>query len=195
VTKFKFLTIKASRAFLRAGLLRAHDCAQLAALRGKEGVSGVKQEGPEGETGATIVEFAVSISVVVMLLFGIIQCSLALFVYNYVCDAARVATRYAIVRGGSCSGMPDCGITSAQIQTFLQGIHYPVVNTSNLTVTTTWLSASTSEPTTWTACATQCNTPGNAVQVQVTYAYPFSIPFWKSTTLNIASASQMVISN
>ena len=36
------------------------------------------------ESGATIVEFAVSASVLLLVVFGIIQCSLALYVYNYV---------------------------------------------------------------------------------------------------------------
>ena len=39
--------------------------------------------------------------VVIPTLFGIIEVSLALYSYNFVTDAAREATRYAIVRGPS----------------------------------------------------------------------------------------------
>jgi Flp pilus assembly protein TadG len=148
-----------------------------------------------GDAGATIVEFAVASSVLFLMLFGIIQCCLALYTYNYVSDAARVGTRYAAVRGSSCSGMPDCGATGTQIQTYLRGIPYPGISASKLTASAAWLRASTTPPTTWTACGSQCNAPGNAVQVTVTYAFPLNIPFWKNATVNMSSASQTVISN
>lgn len=159
---------------------------------------GVKQHwlpGLRNDSGATLVEFAISFSVVLMMLFGIIQCCLMVYTLDYVSDAARQATRYAIVRGSNCTGMPDCGINSAGIQTYLQGVPYPGINMNSLTATTTWLSASSTQPTTWTACGTQCNSPGNAVQVHVTYGFPLDIPFWKNTTINLSSTSQMVISN
>ncbi len=147
------------------------------------------------DVGATLVEFAVATSLLFMMLFGIIQCCLALYTYNYVSDAARVATRYSAVRGSSCTGMPDCGITGAQIQTYLRSIPYPGINASNLSASAAWLSASSAPPTTWTACANQCNAPGNAVQVTVTYAFSLNIPYWKNATVNMSSTSQMVISN
>jgi Flp pilus assembly protein TadG len=140
-------------------------------------------------------EFAVSITVVLAMLVGMIQCFQALYVYNYVCDAARVGTRYAMVRGSSCTGASDCGATPAQIQTYIQGITYPGIDPGNLAVTTTWLSVSTSGPTAWTACANKCNAPQNEVQVQVTYAFPLNIPFWRNASVDMASSSQMVISN
>lgn len=146
-------------------------------------------------SGSSLVEFALSSVIVVMVLFGIIQCCLALYVNSYISDAARLATRYAVVRGANCSGMPDCGITSAQIQTYLRSIPYPGVNSNNLNASTTWYSASASQPTTWSLCASQCNAPGNAVQVQVTYAFPLNIPFWKKQSITLGSTSQMVISN
>jgi Flp pilus assembly protein TadG len=147
------------------------------------------------ESGTSLVEFAICASVLLALVFGIIELSLALYSYNYVSDAARVATRYAVVRGSACSGMPDCGITADQLQTYVQGIAYPGIKAANLAVSTTWLSASSSQPTTWTACANQCNAPGNAVEIEVTYSFPLFLPFWKSTSLSLSSTSQMVISN
>lgn len=148
-----------------------------------------------GSSGSIIVEYAITASLLMTLLFGIVQTCFALYAHNFVSDAARMATRYAIVRGSSCTGMSDCGITANQIQTYVRGIAYPGISSTNLNTATTWLSASASPPTTWTACATQCNAPGNAVRVQVTYAFPMFIPYWKSTTVNLTSTSQMVIWN
>jgi Flp pilus assembly protein TadG len=151
----------------------------------------------DGECGAAIIEFAVAASVAFMVLFGIIQCCLALYSYNYVSDAARVATRYASVRGSSCDKLPDCAVTGAQLQTLLRGVSYPGINSNNLTATANWFSASPSQPTTWSSCGTStaCKAPGNAVYVQVTYAFPLNIPFWQNASLNISSASQEVITN
>jgi Flp pilus assembly protein TadG len=147
------------------------------------------------DSGAALVEFALSSVVIIMVMFGIINCCIALYANSYVSDAARTAARYAIVRGSSCTGMPDCGITATQLQTYLRNSAYPGITTANLSATTTWLSASSSLPTTWTACTSQCNEPGNAVQVQVNYAFTLGIPFWRSRAINVSSTSQMVISN
>jgi hypothetical protein len=128
------------------------------------------------------------------MLLGVIQVDFAAYTYNSVSELAREGARYAIVRGSNCSLLTNCNATAAQIQTYVQGLSY--VNASEVTVTTTWYSASTTQPTTWTSCgSTQCNSPGNAVTVQVTYAFPWQIPFLSMSPLSMSSTSQMVIAN
>lgn len=146
------------------------------------------------ETGATLVETAISLSILLCVLVGTFEMCLALYSYHYVSYAAREASRYAVVRGStSCSNTPNltnCNITSAQLQTWVQSLGFPGIISNNLTVTTTW-------PTTGANCypsTTPCNNPSNLVNVVVNYAYPFTVPFWKSGTINISSTSQMVIS-
>jgi Flp pilus assembly protein TadG len=145
-------------------------------------------------SGSQVAEFALCSTLLTMFFFGLMQCCLAFYQYNFVSGVARLGARYAVVRGSACSGMPDCGITQAQIQTYLRGKVFPGINSSNLTASVKWLQASTSHPTTWSACTGQCNDPGNAVQVQVKYAFPLNIPFWGSKSLAVTSTSQMVIS-
>jgi Flp pilus assembly protein TadG len=153
--------------------------------------------GLRNDMGGSVIEMAFVCPVVVSILMGLVQMSLALFTYDYVGDAARAGSRYAMVRGAkSCANtpnLPNCGATAAQIQSYVQGIKYPGVNSSNLTVTTTWLSASTTQPTTWTACGNECNAPGNQAKVVVTYAFPLGVPFLPHSTLNLTSTSQVVI--
>lgn len=141
------------------------------------------------EEGGTLVEMAIATSVFLMLVFGIFEMCLALYTYHFVSDAAREATRYAIVRGSSCQYFSDCDVTSAQVQTYIQNLNYPIMNRSLMTVTVTW-------PSTGQVCQTTnpCNNPGAAVNAEVTYRFPLSIPFWQATTVNISSTSQMVIS-
>jgi hypothetical protein len=165
----------------------------------------VAEDGDRGlldEAGSSIVEMALTLSVLFMLVFGIIFMSMALYTYNCIGEAAREATRYAVIRGsGSCtvlSTFPNCNLnpttSGTPLQDWVRGLGYPFA--ASLTVTPTWWSpSSTSAPTWTTACvAATCNAPGNMVKVVVSYDYPLAIPFWKNTTLSMASTSQMVIS-
>jgi len=148
-----------------------------------------------GEAGATIAEFAVASTILMAIVFGIYEASSALYAYTYISDAAREATRYAIVRGSACTGFAECsgtpaGATSAQISNYVKSLGYPGINSSNLNVTSTW-------PTTGSACtpiSSPCNNPSNLVKVVVTYQYPLSIPFVPLSTINMSSTSEMVIS-
>src|ERR1700747_2547612 len=74
------------------------------------------------EHGAATVEIAFASVVLFAFLIGIMQVSRALYVYNFVSEAAREASRYAMVRGStSCTNTPSltgCNThTSSQIQT------------------------------------------------------------------------------
>lgn len=153
-----------------------------------------------GDQGATIVATALSCTILLSIFIGVFEMSLGLYNYHLVCNAAREATRYAIVRGSaSCANSPNlsnCNATSAQIQSYVQGLGYPY--SGQLTVTTTWLTAvSSGSPatTTWTACTSgTCNAPGNLVNAVVTEAFPLNVPFISTSTLQLSSTSQMVIS-
>jgi Flp pilus assembly protein TadG len=148
------------------------------------------------EDGAAIVEMALSSMILLTMIIGTLQTCLALFTYNFISEAAREGARYAMVRGSSCTSLTNCSATAAQIQTYVQGLYGGSNSALYMTVTTTWLSASSTQPTTWTSCgSTQCNAPGNAVQVKVTYAFPLDVPFLSKKTLTMNSTSQVVIAN
>jgi len=147
------------------------------------------------DEGAAIVEMAVVSSLLFAMLFGILEFSMAFYTYNYVAEAAREGTRYAMVRGSSCTLLTNCNATAAEIQTYVQGLKYPGMTAANTTVTTTWFSQS-GTPATWTACGSVCNAPGvDSVQVKVTYTFNLGIPFAPKSKLSIHSTSQMVIAN
>lgn len=148
------------------------------------------------EEGGSLVEMALISAMTMTMIIGIIEASFAVYTYHYISEAAREGARYAIVRGSYCTSLTNCNATAAQIQTYVKNLGYPGINsTANMTVTTTWYSASTSLPTSWTLCAGVCNDPGNAVNVKVAYNFPFMIPFVQKSTLALSSTSQMVISN
>ena len=153
------------------------------------------------EEGATLVEMALTSSILFLTVFGIIIMSLALYSYDFIADAARVGARYAIVRGSYCTGFSDCGANETQISDFVKSTVYPGIDPNNLTVTAAWYNVNQvgGAATTLTLCAnstpTGCNNPRtNAVAVKVVYAYPLNLPFYRSTTLSMTSISQLVIS-
>jgi len=150
------------------------------------------------ESGSALVEMAISSAVILSIFFGVIEFGFALYSAQYVKEIARDLSRYAIVRGSACGfGMPNCGVTQSQLQTYAQQTYtYPGLDPTQLTVTATWYSPvkdSSGFVTSWSACGTACNAPGNLVKVQVTYPFPLSIPFWQATTLNMKGSTSMVI--
>jgi Flp pilus assembly protein TadG len=147
------------------------------------------------ERGSSLVEFALSAAILLTLVFGVLVMSMALYSYHFISEAAREGTRFAMVRGSSCSTYgkfaADCPASAAQVQNYVQDLDFPGITAGNMTVTTTW-------PTTGSACTptvTPCDNPGNLVRVVVTYQFPLTIPFVPARTLTMTSTSQMVISD
>jgi Flp pilus assembly protein TadG len=154
------------------------------------------------EEGSELVETALSYGILLTLLIGLMQILLAVYAYHYVSEAARDATRWAIVRGANCTGLTGCGAANSDIQTYLRNQAYPGITAANLTTTTTWYTSAMNTSVTpntvvLTACGTApagCNYPGNQVKVLVTYTFPLNIPFVNSANIAINSTSAMVIS-
>lgn len=157
-----------------------------------------------GEEGSSLVEMALSCLILIPVLFGIIQMSFALYCYHYAADAAREATRFAIVRGANCAKFlvssaycsptdgGSSGATANDIAHFVKTLGYPYSATATTSVQ--WCTKSTSGSTNWTSCSTtQNNSTGNQVQVTVTYSYPLVVPFLKTNNLNMGSVASMTI--
>jgi Flp pilus assembly protein TadG len=131
------------------------------------------------DRGSALVEFAAVFTVLFMFLFAIMDLSRALYTYHFVADAAREGTRYAMVRGSTCTSWTTaCPAAASDIQTYLKSVPAGI-NPASLTATTTW---------------TPNNTPGSIVQVQVQYSFQPIFPFIPKTALVMTSTSQVVIS-
>jgi Flp pilus assembly protein TadG len=155
-----------------------------------------------GEEGNSVVEMALSCLILIPVLFGIIQLSIGLYCFHFSADAAREATRWAIVRGATCNGnfgTAYCsptdgkpgGATSNDIAHYVKGLGYPF--SGAVTTTTKWCTTTGATPATWTCSTAWENGVGNQVQVTVSYAYPLVIPFVPKNTLNVSSVASMTI--
>lgn len=162
------------------------------------------------EQASSLVETAVASMIFFAVLLGIFQFALGFYIYHYSSNAARQASRYAIVRGSNCSAnLPaatssfHCNASESDIAAYIKGLGYPGVDAAhNLDVTVNSCAGSlqtgaNGKPTTsWSPCirGTSYNDPGDQVKVTVTYAFPLVVPFWKAQSVGISSTSSMVYS-
>jgi len=155
------------------------------------------------DEGSQLVELALSLLLLIPLIIGTMELAMGFFAFNEVTDAARTASRWAMVRGStSCANTPSlskCDATDVDIRTYVRGIGYPLLTSSNITVTTNWLVATQSTPTSWSACtpvgSDACKVPGNQVQITVSYSLPLILKFWTSTNKFTAQRSTWAISS
>lgn len=140
------------------------------------------------ERGTTTVEFAISAMVMLMMLFGIMECSLLLYSYHTVSNAARQATRWAIVRGSDCVSA-TCPASANDVKNYVL-TQVPLLDASQVTVNTTW---SSSNGCTVTSSSGPAG-PGCTVAVQVSYPFQIQLPFIPINAITLSSTSQMVMS-
>lgn len=146
-----------------------------------------------GEQGASLVETALSIVILLTVIFGVFEICLAVYSYHFISEAAREGTRYAIVRGSTCSGFTSaCPASTTDIKTYVKSISFPGIDPTKMTVLPSW-SAYTSSGNSCPATG-PCNSPGNLVTIQVQYSFPLAIPFIPARTLAMTSTSSMIIS-
>jgi Flp pilus assembly protein TadG len=150
------------------------------------------------ETGGTLVEFGVAVTLLLTVMLGVMDCSRALYFDHYVRYSADEAVRYAMVRGSTwnntactTTSTESCTATGANVTSFVKSIT-PIGNANALTVTTTW----TGKKPSGTACSgtNGNNSPGCVVQVQVSYNFSFVTPFMPRNVLNLTSSAAMAIS-
>ena len=155
------------------------------------------------EHGAVAIEFALSIIILVILIFGCIGVAMGFYTYEVVNEYARDASRYAIVHGNGCiiksggNAGNSCSIgtattptANAALKTYLNNQIYPGINGNNLTVNATY----THGPGATICSVAACNGAGDQVTVQVTYPYLYSIPFIPQNSFTMSATSTMVIS-
>ena len=123
--------------------------------------------------GQSMVEFSIIGASALILIFGMMNCAIGVYDYNFVSFAAREATRYAAVHGSSSASAATSGDISDFVIAQSKGL-----NGSKIAVSTSW---------------SPDNSPGSTVRVQVSYPFTVAIPFMNGNTLNFSSTSQLII--
>jgi hypothetical protein len=171
-----------------------------------EGVLMMRSVGQKnGEAGSALVEFALAIVIILTVLFGIIDMGRAAFAYHWVSNAPRMATRYAMVRGSSCStllsgcesGAGSCGYShnpplngacQSDVEAYIKG-NADGIDTSPSALTVTTLCDVGSNFFQPLPCS-----PGQGVIVHVQYTFSFVSPLvpltWNMTSSSMRTVSQ-----
>jgi Flp pilus assembly protein TadG len=163
------------------------------------------------QRGASLVEYAFVVVLSLTVLFGASGFGHALYVYHALNNAAKEGTRWAAVNGKTCSddsscsgtnGMNNGPATTSDIQTYVSNQLPSGVDSSQATVTATFL-APTGSPPVCTTAVTDVTTgaligpynnyPGCTIKVEVDYTYSFIFPFISTSQINMSSTSEMVI--
>lgn len=141
--------------------------------------------------GQAAVEFALTITILALLLVGMLELTMFVYTYSVLADAAKEGVRYAIVHGASVSGASSGDASSAP---------WPACTTpatgSLLTTVKTYAAASlhsTSSMNIYACYPDGSNTPGSAVQVSVNYLYqPLFGLGWPSVNVSANSAGRIM---
>jgi Flp pilus assembly protein TadG len=121
-----------------------------------------------------VAEFALVLTPCLALFFGVINFALALYSYDFVCYSAQQAVRYATVHGSTAPTI----VSSTDVKNYVNTLVVGVLNTSAMTVTTTW---------------SPDNKPGSVVTVSVSYNFPPLTNLVSSVTIPLSRTAAMVI--
>ena len=150
------------------------------------------------ESGAELVEFALCSVVLLTVLFGVVDVSRMLYLDHYVGQAARIGSRYAMVRGSTWAGTAcasassyQCMASSANVQNYILHTSPAGMPSTPLSATTTWPGTSASGGVCDTSSGS--NSPGCIVTVKVQYGFTFLVPFIPHTASVVTSTSSITI--
>jgi Flp pilus assembly protein TadG len=161
------------------------------------------------ERGSALVEFAVTVTLLIFLLFAVLQGTFAMYSYHYTAWAAQQGARFAMVRGYTWSSQGEtvtcqtsappnftmvygCTAQSSDIQNYVQSLG--AINSSKLTIieSNSYVWPGLTPDGTSTGCTTQANSKGCLVKVTASYTFNF-IPFLPASALTMSGTSEKVI--
>jgi Flp pilus assembly protein TadG len=124
------------------------------------------------EAGASAIEFALALPLLLTVAFGLCMFGLAIFDWTIVSQAAREGARWASVRGTGSTTVA----TTSSVQTYVEG---RTVGLTPITVTTTWTPAS--------------KAPGSIVRVDVSYNFSWTLPFVGAKSFALSTSADSVV--
>jgi len=158
--------------------------------------------GRSKEKGATLLEYAFIVGLLLTILFGIMGFGQALYAYHFVNHVAKEAARWAAVNGSTCGLDSSCNgagymnngpATAADINTYVQNHIPPGIVASSVNTAATW-PVKTNSPTVCSAAVgaqpATPNYPGCTIQVQVAYAFTFTFPLLPTSSTTTAPCTQ-----
>jgi Flp pilus assembly protein TadG len=148
--------------------------------------------GGTGQRGATLVEQALILPILVALFFGIVDMGRALYSYTYVSYIARDAARWASARGTTLNNTRT-RVSQTDVINYVKNVSGQGLDASQLTANAAWIAPPNGSPLCTGGTGPVNEKPGCIVQVTVTYNFQFFFRFIPVGTLPMSSESQMII--
>lgn len=133
------------------------------------------------EEGQSLVEFAITFSILMGFVFMFIEVCLMFYTYCMISECAREGTRYAAVHGATCqtAASASCTAGASDINAYVGQLGYPNLANGTMLVSTTFPDGS--------------EAPGKHVQVAITYVFPVTLAFVPSSAWKMSTSSTMTI--
>jgi Flp pilus assembly protein TadG len=156
----------------------------------------------KAERGATLVEFALVVMLFMVMVLGIIDFSRGLYIYHFLSNSARDATRWTAVNGATCGNDSSCNGTGGMnlgpasdvdITNYVKNRVPTGIDASLVTVIVSWPLQPDGPGNCDPTSGGIKDNPGCTVQIQVSYPLNFIFPLIHSGTLTLSSTSEMII--
>jgi Flp pilus assembly protein TadG len=143
--------------------------------------TGAGRRSSRGESGQAIIEIALALPMIAAFAFAVIEISLAFYSYCMISESAREGTRWAIVRGATCTtgGGASCTTTTSAINSEVSSLGWPNLGNGTMTPNASFPDGN--------------QNPGSRVQVAVSYVFPYNLPFLPKGSIHMSSTSVMYI--
>lgn len=155
-----------------------------------------------GEQGAAILEFALSIMILLTLVIGVMETAFAFYFYNVISEAAREGSRYAAVRGaewgtgcdssGYSYGSYSCTASAADVTNYIENLGLPGISSSSLGpngISVVWAAG----PNEASCHVAGCNGTGDQTTVTISYTFNVPMPFMPPKAVGMSSRSTMTV--
>jgi len=127
--------------------------------------------------GQSLVETAVSLSILMTFVFVFIEVCLAFYSYGLISELAREGTRYASVHGSTCltASSASCTANASSVNSYVTHLGYPNLAGGAMTVNTTFPSGNA--------------TPGSQVTVSIIYTFPITLALVPHNAITLSTSS------
>jgi Flp pilus assembly protein TadG len=133
------------------------------------------------ERGQSLVEFAITFSILMAFVFMFIEVCLAFYTYGMISESTREGSRYAALHGASCmtAASVSCTANAAAVNTYVAKLGYPNLASGTMTVNTSFPDGN--------------EAAGSRVTVAISYAFPITLALVPRNALTLSTSSTMTI--
>jgi Flp pilus assembly protein TadG len=136
---------------------------------------------PRDDRGQSLVEFALTFSMLMAFVFMFIEVCLMFYTYGLISEMAREGSRYAAVHGSGCvtAGGASCTQAGASTNSYVKQLGYPNLAGGVLSVDTTFPDGT--------------QTAGSHARVNVSYTFPITLALVPKTAFTLSTSSTATI--